>query len=159
MTQGYGTTLFCDDIRDEVNGKKTFVGVYSDRMLVDSDFPVIIPTLGFYIQLLEELDNAEGAVQIKILVPGQQGDEVIVDVSLPSDRAEIVNRDPQRDREAKFLTSIVAFRASPLLLQKKGRIKVRAYKGDQEIRLGTLLVTKSETALNQSHTSDQGNET
>lgn len=49
MTDHQGTppfahALFCDDVRQEVNGKVTYVGVYGPDMLV-TRFPVTLPKL------------------------------------------------------------------------------------------------------------------
>lgn len=157
MSSAYGTTIFCDDIRDEVSGKKTLVGVYAERMIVDTDFPVIVPTMGFYIHLLEPLADPSHPVQIKVFIPGDTDDEVVIDVNLPENRSDLIDSDSVRDHDAKFLSNILAFRVSPLLLRKEGRIKVRAYKSDTEVKLGTLLVTKAERgqALPESDNAEQ----
>ncbi|MDV5822921.1 hypothetical protein [Sphingobium naphthae] len=42
-TQGY--SIFCDDIREEINAKTTLVGMYSGEMLVAAAGPVLVPQL------------------------------------------------------------------------------------------------------------------
>ena len=66
MIEPYGTTVFCDDIRDEVSGKRTYIGVYPNEMLVNGDFPLLLPTFGFALTYLEPLDWPVEKVTIKI---------------------------------------------------------------------------------------------
>ena len=42
-----GSTIFCDDIRYEINGKVTLVGVYAADMVLPNDFPVTLPKICF----------------------------------------------------------------------------------------------------------------
>lgn len=51
MNSPYLETLFCDDIREEVSGKMTLVGVYGPNLLVQS-FPAKIPKLCLHMRLV-----------------------------------------------------------------------------------------------------------
>ena len=142
MTATHGVTLFCEGIRDEQNEQKTLVGVYTGDLVVQGGFPVVLPTLAIYITLVEPWQEAKGPLNLKVLVPGENGDEVVSDTNLAHDR-----RDDAGGGTAKpeCLYSMLSFRLSPLLIQQGGHIRVRAYKGDHEIKLGSLLVTDSNT--------------
>lgn len=41
----YGVTIFCDDIRTEVGGKNTYVGVYQRDLNAVSELPFVLPSL------------------------------------------------------------------------------------------------------------------
>jgi hypothetical protein len=140
MSRDYGITIFCDDIREELNNKKTLVGAYADDLLVTSGFPIVLPVLGLLVTLLEPIGSTDGPLNLKVYVPGERDDEVVIDLDLPENRASLGDS-LLPDPSAEYLSSIISLRLSPLLIRKEGRIKVRAYKRDHEIRLGTLLVT------------------
>lgn len=144
MTQSHGLSIFCDDIRDEVRGQKTLVGVHSGDLVVERGLPVILPALAIYVTVVEPWEEATGPLTVKIYVPGESGDRVVVDTDLPVDRRDGAGG---VSGPSECLFNMLSFRLSPLLIEKEGRIRVRAYKGDEEIRLGTLLVTnKRETS-------------
>jgi hypothetical protein len=51
-------TIFCDDVRMEVDNKFTYVGVYSGDILVKaSSFPVVLAKFCMVITLLSEAGN------------------------------------------------------------------------------------------------------
>jgi hypothetical protein len=39
----HGYSIFCDDIRNEVGGKLSFIGCYNAVMFVPSQFPCLLP--------------------------------------------------------------------------------------------------------------------
>ena len=75
--------IICDDIRQEIGNKLTFVGVYQDQIIVPA-FPFTFPKLCFFIQyadikegdqfLLELQDPAHNIIDkaINIVVPAGQ---------------------------------------------------------------------------------------
>jgi hypothetical protein len=140
MTGPYGTTVFCDDVRDEVSGKKTYVGVYFNEMLLPGEFPVLIPQFALAITYLEPLSDPVEEVILKVFVPGENTDsEVAADVVLPVDRVDSLD-ERTKDPLAEYRAHIFHFKISPFLIAREGYVKVRAYVGEREIRLGSLRV-------------------
>jgi hypothetical protein len=70
----YGYTIFCDDIRQEVGGKISFVGVYSGTMFVHGEFPVTLPKFAFGISLMQRREILEPNIQVQIFLPGDPED-------------------------------------------------------------------------------------
>lgn len=138
MTGPYGTTVFCDDIRDEVSGKKTYVGVYFNEMVLPGPCPYLIPQFALAITYLEPLSDPVEPVTLRVFVPGENNDsEVAADIVLPVDRVDTLdegNKDPLNEYRAH----IFHFKISPFLIAREGHVKVRAYIGEREIRLGSL---------------------
>lgn len=60
MTIGIRYALMMDDVRDEVNGKQTFVGIYNESMTVQS-LPAQLSKLCFVIVATEIPDRQESA--------------------------------------------------------------------------------------------------
>lgn len=139
MKEPFGYTVFCDDIRDEVSNKKTFVGVYLGELLTPS-FPLVLPTFGLAISYLEPIEWPVDRVQIKVLIPGQEdGDEAIIDADITSDRpASPFGNEPSLP--GRLRAHHMHFRLSPVVIFKEGLIKVRAYLPSREVRLGSLNV-------------------
>jgi hypothetical protein len=138
MSGTYGISIFCEDVRMEASDQRTLVGVYTDDLIVGG-FPAVLPRLGIYITLIEPLPEAEGPMNIKVTIPGEHGEEVIVDTDLPNDRkSDAIGA----ESDPEYLINTLAFRLSPLLIEREGRIKVRGFKNNEKIRLGTIYVTE-----------------
>jgi hypothetical protein len=145
MIMSYGTTVFCEDIRDELSGKKTYVGVFSSELIINGPLPALLPQFAFAITLLEPLSDTNTPLNIKIMVPGGNKDEVAIDIDLPVERhgqSETRELDPS----AEYLGSLMTFKVSPLILTNEGYIRVRAYKDEKEIKLGSLKVRVADIA-------------
>lgn len=142
MMKPYGTTVFCDDIRDEVTGKKTYVGVYLQDMVIAGEFPLLIPQFAMAITYLEPLNSPIYPVSVKIFVPTPENEsEVVADIQLPVERAEnISNQDV--DPLAQYRAHLLYFKISPFVIPSEGYVKVRAYLNDEEIRLGSLRIRR-----------------
>jgi hypothetical protein len=141
MNRPYGTTIFCDDIRDEISGKKTYVGVYMGNMILSGGFPAVVPQFGLAVTYLEPIGREVKPVVLKVFVPGDNEEEqaVALEIDLPLDRHDIF-KDRVFDPLAEYFASILHFRISPFVIPKTGYVKVRAYEGDQEFRLGSLQI-------------------
>jgi hypothetical protein len=143
MKKPYGTTIFCDDIRDEVSGKKTYVGVYLDEMILPGPYPAIIPQFALAITYLEPLSEPIHPVSIKVFVPGPtELGEVAVDIELSADRANGAD-ESARDPLAEYRAHILHFKISPFLISNEGYVKVRAYVGELECRLGAMKIRQA----------------
>ena len=153
MSGEYGTTVFCEDIRDEIGGKKTYVGVYGADMIIAGSLPAIIPQFAFAVTLLEPIASANGPINIKIFLPGLAGDELAVDIDLPVERHISANLN-ERDPAAEFIGALMAFKVAPLVIVNEGHIRVRAYKDDREIRLGSIRVRVVDSATNEPTTAE-----
>jgi hypothetical protein len=131
-----GFTIFCDDIRHEVSGKATFVGAYADTMYINGQLPAILPKLAIMIVYREEPQSLE-PVQVKVFLPGDDYDAPAVVFEFTPE-PELI---PEQTgdflmREARFLWETVG-----VIIKETGQIRVRAFRGDDEIRLGALEVT------------------
>jgi hypothetical protein len=132
-----GHSVFCDDVRTETNGKQILIGVYNADMLVDS-FPILLPTFCIIIRYQERKDESDLPVKFVVTAPNPD-DEMIFEADVPRDalkQAPTPSDAPDDPMTAINLnTSFAGF-----VISHPGRIKVRAYRGDDEIRLGTLRI-------------------
>lgn len=142
----YGYTVFCDDVRQETGGKTSHMGIYRSKLIVNTSLPVTIPRLAFVIYYFERPDESTEPVSLHVYMPGDDDNAPVFTANLPVDamRAQVQERDtPAVD---PLISVILSFVAGPVELKSEGPIRVRAYRGDLEIRLGTLLVTAQPTS-------------
>jgi hypothetical protein len=144
-----GYTIFCDDIRNEIGGKTTFVGCYDAEMLVHGDFPCVLPKLAFSVRY-QELRGVytDEPVLLQIYLPGDADDEPTFsgELAAPELRKSVkLHPDARRDlpRYLQITTNIIS---SPLAIPKPGEILIRALCGSEVVKLGSLLVRAAEKA-------------
>jgi hypothetical protein len=132
-----GYSIFCDDVRVEANGKQILIGVYTGDMLVPV-FPVHLPIFHVLVRYNERFNESDQPVKFVITAPGYE--EPLFTTEVP--RTNFANTDSVIDAEID--DPIIGFNLvagfPSMLFSQPGRIKVRAYRGDDEIRLGTLRV-------------------
>jgi hypothetical protein len=61
--------IFCEDIRDEVSGTHTIVGVLPDNINIGG-LPGMLPKLGIYIRIQIDKDAAPKTLKARMKVPG-----------------------------------------------------------------------------------------
>jgi hypothetical protein len=139
----HGFTIFCDDLREEVSGKTTYVGVYQDVMYVFGALPVMVPKLSFAIHLFHEPDVRFEALEMRIALPGEAVDApgIRFDIDPQTLPAEMPAPDEFGDvllRPRRHLT--FKLELAPFQVQKYGRIRVSALWDGTFVPLGSLLV-------------------
>jgi hypothetical protein len=149
-----GHTIFCDDIRNEVDGKVSFIGCYHGIMYVNADFPFLIAKFGLAITYMEKMGAYDGDVRLRIYFPGDEDDKPSFEGLMPIQDARNAPLNPNPDPSETIYRSIgTNFILSPLVVAKEGLIKVRAYCGDNVVKLGALRVVKGVHAPVESATS------
>jgi len=71
--------IFCDDIRQEVNGKYTLTGVYGETLLA-SGFPLVLPKLCLMLYTLTPLAWPLQRLQFQVFL----GDKALAKAELPA---------------------------------------------------------------------------
>lgn len=144
----FGFTIFCDDIRQEIGNKFSYMGVYQGVILVPQ-FPAIIPRFGIAITFWEPKALAltrDFAVPITVFLPGDALDKPSMSGEIPADHEQIQGAFnssqalPDDDDIPSLLMVNLNISMSPLVIQKPGRIKVRGdYKGET-VKLGSIRI-------------------
>jgi hypothetical protein len=134
-----GHSLFCDEIRQEDNGKQLLIGLYNGDMLVES-LPILLPSFRILIRYQERPTESRLPVRFVVTAPDESGNDLqIFQAEVPREAFDQIQI-PSDDIDEPFLALALNAAFSPLILAHQGRIKVRAYRGDDEIRLGTLRI-------------------
>lgn len=140
-----GHTLFCDDIRMEASGKAILVGLYSGHMFMFGEFPLVLPKLCFRISYSERPGESSDPIQIRIYFPGDSTETPTFSTEIK--REQIVASGPMPDfpDSDTLISTILQFELAPATIKQAGPIRVRAYRGDTEVRLGSLIVHKAQS--------------
>lgn len=136
-------TIFCDDVRNEVGGKFSYIGIYTGGMHVPA-FPAVLPKFAFVVNVIEPRAMAEARnepVRINIYLPGEEkpllsGDFGAIKDDLHGMPAIHMQEDPGANQ---IVTGYAMFVVAPLVIQRPGRIRVRCeYPGLGLMRAGSL---------------------
>ena len=139
----FGYTVFCDNIREEVGGKHSFMGVYINSLLVHGEFPAALQTFGMAVYYYEAPGESEEPVVLRVFMPGTEGDAAAIETELPVDVTRKAGLPPDyvaKPGENPLVLTQVMIQMAPLVFKEPGLIKVRAYRGKLEVRLGTLSI-------------------
>jgi hypothetical protein len=154
FSEPVGFTIFCDDIRGEVEGKTSLIGIYDAAMFIHVAFPARLPKFGFHIQIYEPANlesERDFPVEINIYLPGDEEGRPSLSAELPANpeaaRSELAKKLGEHPTGKRSLLARITFNwiVSPLVLKEPGVIRVFAnYKGDS-LRCGSLRVIPAET--------------
>lgn len=126
-------TLFCDDIRHEVGGKYSYIGVYGERLIV-STFPTILPKLCLALKVVTPAATPFSQLSLEVLIDDQTLAHWSFDEAALAETCEtVVQTDPHEISGELAQIVSAAFVFSPLHLEGSGFLRVRA-----ETESGTL---------------------
>jgi hypothetical protein len=137
-----GYAIFCDEVRREDNGKHIHLGVYVGEMVINApSFPVRLPRLSVVINYYETVGESTEPVRFAVFLPGEQAPAGEFTINKPEGPIPPppAPEEGEQPGEPLFHVAIVLDIQDPVFKQE-GRIRVRAFRGDDEIRLGTLTV-------------------
>jgi hypothetical protein len=145
MTRTSITAIYCDDIRNEVGGKISFMGVCGADLFLPT-FPITLSKLCVFVTVKFPLEQyPKEHVKIVVLEGDDQISSTEIDkLSLEQNRPIQMKWDQQSDTdstsdERNFALS-VAFTLSPLNIKAPTYLKVRAYIDGEEIKGNSLKV-------------------
>ena len=139
----WGMTFFADDLREEISGKLSLIGVYQVDLIQQMDFPIILPKLALLIKYYEVRGTLSGDLSVRIFLPGDMDNAPTISWLIPESSKDearpLYAQDPDSEMLIQLTMPIVI---SPLSIKEEGFIKVRIQCGDTIIRLGRLMIRK-----------------
>lgn len=144
----FGISLFCEDIREEVGGKRSLMGVF-DTDLIVPHFPIVIPKLAVLIRLIVPSDFVVGVLTWKIYFPGDKIESPAfkTEGNLVESELEDPGAQPE-DWQDEDVTTVREFDQgavfSPVRIKHEGLIKVRVDVGGITVKAGVLRVQASQ---------------
>ncbi len=136
----YGYTIFCDDVRQETGGKTSHMGVYTGKLILNAPLPVSLPKFCLVVYYFERPDESTEPVNLHVYMPGDAENAPTYNKEMPIDDVRSQTLEPETPGSDPLVNLIAHLTITPFALTSEGRIRVRAYRGDLEVRLGTLTV-------------------
>jgi hypothetical protein len=145
----WGFTLFADDLRHELGGKTSLMGMYQLDMIHNADFPITIPKFVMLIKYYEVKGLFNDDLNLKVFLPGDPEETptfaVSISKSTRDDAATLYEADQDSERLFDLTMPIIM---SPLVIKEEGFIKVRIQCGETTTRLGRIMIRKVRDADN-----------
>lgn len=110
--------IYCDDIRQEIGQKHSYMGVYSGDMVI-SNFPAVLPKLCIAVTVVTPIDDPIETLQINIFQDGIDGPIISTEkITAPAPNLE---KDDSTLLMAHFMFSL-----SPFQIEKESKLRVEA---------------------------------
>ncbi len=137
--------LFCDDIRHEINGKLSYIGVYSGTLFVPV-FPVTLPKLCISVKIVTPANEPLRSLTLRVLKDDEILQEIVFDKEQLVSASEVLVElsDEERRLRVQMPQFLLAF--SPLHLDKACTLRVRALADHEELRGVGLIIDQISTA-------------
>lgn len=138
----YGYAIFCDDIRQEIGGKYSIMGIYSKMILLhQTTYPVTLSRLGVAAALIESIDQLPKVVDIQAFLPGAADDsptqQFAIQISDLKREADKFEATPEKN---KFLTAHINFAFAPITFREDGPLRIIAVRDGEPFQLGKIHV-------------------
>jgi hypothetical protein len=148
IPDAFGHAIFCDDIRMEVGNKLTFAGCYFGVMFLNSDFPATIPRLCVSLEYSQQRDKVILPIKFVIFLPGDPDDKPSIEFEPQPEINENALEDIKANSIAMGVSPDIAtvtfqIGIGSISISQPGAIKVRAVRGDELVRLGTLKIMRA----------------
>jgi hypothetical protein len=133
MRETTGIAIFCDDIRLEIGGKASYMGIYGQDMVIAGTRPALLPKLSIaaHIQIPSEVEAAHLKVAVFRDQDGETEELITVEGDIERPEGLAVSQNT-------FIQAIVHLNAVPFQITGDCDVKVRAYIDDAECKLGSL---------------------
>lgn len=135
-------TIFCDDIRHEMGGKISYIGVYSGGLFVPS-FPVILPKLCLSVKVVTSAKEPLNTLTLRVLKDDETLQKIVLDEGQLAAASEIPDEMTDEDRMERVHIAQFMLVFSPLQLDGPCVLRVRAQTEDGEMRGIALKVDKA----------------
>lgn len=137
----YGTSVFCDDIRNEIDGKVSLIGCYGPAIQLPAPPPIILPKLGIHIMVISEDYIPVKSLKLKVFAPGVDGGVLtIIDVA-PEFPPEARSPPKKKRGESSAHTKIIQDAIiSPFEILSTGTLRVVVNLNGTEIAAGVLRI-------------------
>jgi hypothetical protein len=130
-----GYTVFCDDIRFEMDGKLTLVGCYHGVMIIRGEFPATLPKFAVSVTFTQHKKVYEPKLRLKMSLPGDPEDEpsIVVEVEPPPEANLLASEHPNISAKANIIFA-------PLVITSPGFIKVQMERQGELHLVGKIAV-------------------
>jgi hypothetical protein len=151
ISDPFGVSVFCDDIRFELGNKTSLIGIYREGMQIHAPFPCAVPRFGIFVQWfipIVDKDKPRSPLTISVLGPGATAENPAITTELLTENilwGENLNLPALEDPDAQQMGRVeYPFLFAPFILAEPGYIRVRGTIDGITYKLGSLRVTQGE---------------
>lgn len=126
--------IYCDDIREEVGNKFSYMGIYTGELTVPNA-PVLLSKLCVVVKVITDIDDPFENLEVRIVaVKGDDETEILSTgpIPYPADR-------PQPDAGSTRFMAQMSFMMSPFQITEETILRVKAITDEREELRGTAL--------------------
>lgn len=139
MHRLHSYAIFCDDIRQEANGKTMFIGAYRDFMYFNGPGPWTLASFYVHSVFRHPLSEIYSAIQFQIRLTSQFSSRVVYQVDNPpfdnlsTAHGSRVDWDVEPYRQTRFSVAL-----SQLVVEGDSRLSVHAFLNGREVMFDRL---------------------
>ena len=134
----FAYSIFCDDIRNEVNNKTSFMGIVGNLMYLPA-FPIVLSKLCVVITANTPRDNPFKSLSFK----GFLNETVLFEVDLDTEQLEQANQGQGLIEDPKGFLAQAMFVLSPLHIEAAGKIKISVIADGEDLECGGLQLSQA----------------
>lgn len=127
--------IYCDDIRNEVGNKFSFMGIYT-RELTIPNAPLFLPKLCIVVKAVTDVDDPFESLEVRV-VKIKDGEETKLLSTGPLTMPPLTDL-PARDDDTTCLLTQMQFALSPFQIDEEATLRVKATTEREEL-LGVAL--------------------
>jgi len=140
MVNRFVTAIYCDDVREEVGNKRSFIGVYSGQLLVPSA-PVVLPKLCVIVIIHTPRDRPLTKCVIRILRDGDTLFEMPLEPRLLEEAQNKLKAESfPSDLEWPSIVLHAVAQFSPFAITGECKLRIRVQTEDEELKGPALRV-------------------
>lgn len=128
--------LYADDIRQEINGKVSLIGIYQGGMNVGGAMPQILPRLVISSYVNTPVSRPFCDLSVDVL----WNDEVLQNVTPPTESLQEMQGTALQDSEARTLSMQMVFVMQPFKVKGNGKLRVRARMDGETLESNALKI-------------------
>lgn len=134
LSEPYGYALFCEDVRNEVGGSQSYIGVINSGGVIAPQYPLHMPKLGVVTMFIQDAREPIEAMDFVVYfqADGKEQEE-LVRASAEAQPGRDASEMPGRITKISAILML-----SPLVIAEPGVMRVRAYRQGREFKLGAL---------------------
>ncbi len=136
-------TIFCDDLRQEVGNKVSFMGCYQGELFVPF-VPLLLPKLCVYVTVSTPVERPLRALTIRV----DQGQNQLASIEMPSE--DLARAVPPTSEGATRILANAGVMLSPFAINEPGEIRVVVITEEGEMlgpRLRIKVMPKADDAV------------
>lgn len=115
-------SLFADDIRHEINGKVSLIGMYQGGMNIAGKLPVSIPKLVISTYINTPVDQPFQEISIDLML----NDQVLQNLTPPPQAVQDMQDSIPQYSDTRMISMLMVLVLQPLNVTEEGRLFVRA---------------------------------